>query len=152
MRWTATVLESHLAYPILGYFRSSHDSESWIATLGALLDAAALARTVVDDRTLRGHATLYIDIGAHAMDDLSRYYQLDMPGAAGIEREEFDAARDRLRLAGIPVLEDPTCWEDFGIIRSRYAASLGAMAHFWGIPPAMWIGDRSALPHRGTDA
>src|ERR1700730_17992056 len=30
MRWSAEVLESHLAYPILAYFRSSHDNESWI--------------------------------------------------------------------------------------------------------------------------
>ncbi len=152
LTWTATVLESHLAYPILGYFRSSHDRESWIATLGALLDASALARTVVTDVALRAHATLYLDMGAHAIHDLAGYYKLDVPGAAGIEREEFDSALGRLREAGLPLRDDGAGWEEFGRIRSRYAASLQAMAHFWAIPPAMWIGDRSALPHKGATA
>jgi len=31
--WCASVLESHLSYPLLAYFRSSHDRESWIATV-----------------------------------------------------------------------------------------------------------------------
>ena len=41
-RWAAEVMESHLAYPMLAYFRSSHDDQSWIGTLGTLLDAATL--------------------------------------------------------------------------------------------------------------
>jgi hypothetical protein len=151
LTWTATVLESHLAYPILGYFRSSHDRESWVATLGALLDASALASTVVDDRAIRAHASLYLEMGSHAIHDLAGYYRLDVPGEPGIERAEFDAALERLRDAGLPIAESvETCWTEFGRIRSRYAASLQAMAHFWAIPPAMWIGDRSALPHGMT--
>jgi voltage-gated potassium channel Kch len=147
--WTAALLESHLAYPVLGYFRSSHDNESWVATLGALLDAGALARTVIDDPRLRGFATLYLDMGGHAVRDLAGYYKVDVPGDPGIERSEFDAARERLREAGLPVIDGDASWEAFGRIRSRYAASLQAMAAFWAIPPAMWIGDRSALPHGG---
>jgi hypothetical protein len=145
--WSATVLESHLAYPILGYFRSSHDRESWIATLGALLDAAALASTVVADRPLRAHATFFLDMGGHVVHDLAKAYHLEAPGAAGIERAEFDIARDRLRAAGLTVLEGDEIWTDFCLIRSKYVESLQAMAHFWAIPPAMWIGDRGNVPH-----
>src|SRR5256886_2744716 len=38
--WMAAVLESHLAYPILFYFRSSHDNEAWLNSFGAVMDAA----------------------------------------------------------------------------------------------------------------
>ena len=40
--WMAAVLESHLAYPILFYFRSSHDNEAWLNSFGAVMDAATL--------------------------------------------------------------------------------------------------------------
>src|SRR5499425_1421022 len=32
-RWSAELLESHLSYPVLAYFRSQHDNQSWIASL-----------------------------------------------------------------------------------------------------------------------
>src|SRR5438132_1895111 len=36
-KWSAAVLESHLAYPILIYFRSSHDNEAWLNSFGAVM-------------------------------------------------------------------------------------------------------------------
>jgi hypothetical protein len=41
-RWAAEVLDTHVAYPLLGFFRSSHDNLSWISALGTVLDAASL--------------------------------------------------------------------------------------------------------------
>ena len=46
--WSAEVLDSHLAYPILAYFRSSHDNDSWISSLGAVMDAATLVLTTIE--------------------------------------------------------------------------------------------------------
>src|SRR4029079_19535049 len=40
-RWAAEVLESHLSYPVLSFYRSQHDNQSWVVTLTALLDTAA---------------------------------------------------------------------------------------------------------------
>ena len=39
--WSAQLLESHLSYPVLAYFRSQHDNQSWIASLTAILDACS---------------------------------------------------------------------------------------------------------------
>ncbi|GJG87317.1 hypothetical protein tb265_24980 [Gemmatimonadetes bacterium T265] len=41
-QWAAELLESHLSYPMLGYYRSQHDNESWLAALTTVLDACAL--------------------------------------------------------------------------------------------------------------
>ncbi len=41
-RWAAELLESHLSYPMLAYYRSQHDNESWLAALTAVLDGCAL--------------------------------------------------------------------------------------------------------------
>ena len=40
--WAAELLESHLSYPMLSYYRSQHDNESWLAALTTVLDACAL--------------------------------------------------------------------------------------------------------------
>ncbi len=41
--WSAELLESHLSYPSLGYFRSQHEHQSWVAALTTILDACARA-------------------------------------------------------------------------------------------------------------
>lgn len=41
-RWAAELLESHISYPVLAYFRSQHDNQSWLSALATVLDASAL--------------------------------------------------------------------------------------------------------------
>src|SRR5262249_13983546 len=41
-RWSAGLLESHLSFPLLAYFRSQHDNQSWVAALTTILDVCAL--------------------------------------------------------------------------------------------------------------
>ena len=41
-RWSAELLESHLSYPVLAFFRSQHTNQSWLAALTAILDTCAL--------------------------------------------------------------------------------------------------------------
>lgn len=141
-KWSAEVLDSHLAYPLLAYFRSSHDNESWISALGAVLDAATLVLTTVVDAP-RGPAQLMFSIGRHAVEDLGRFFRVDGGREAGVERYEFDEARERLAAAGYTLLGPEESWVAFATIRSQYAGSLNAMARWWAAPPTQWIGDRS---------
>jgi len=142
--WAATVLESHLAYPILAYFRSSHDDESWIGTLGALLDAATMVITLTDS-PLVGQATLMHMAGAHLVRDMAHYFRISETGEIGIERWEFDQACATLRDAGWSITGGDEGWERFSRYRVKYAGALNRMAQFWAIPPSRWIGDRSAI-------
>jgi len=41
-RWAADLLESHLSYPVLCYYRSQHKNQSWLTALTAVLDASVL--------------------------------------------------------------------------------------------------------------
>ena len=144
MRWSAAVLENHLAYPILAYFRSSHDSESWIAALGALLDASTLRITLVSDGTV-GHAKLFGEMGRHAVNDLANYFNFKADRFPGVERAEFDVARERLAAAGLTVRDADDAWRSFVALRTEYATPLNEMAAHFRIPPALWVGDRSML-------
>jgi hypothetical protein len=144
--WIAQILETHLAYPILVYFRSTHDEISWIATMGTILDASTLAITTLDIPR-KGEATIVNRLGRHFVDDFSRYFRLPSAAMVGIERSEFDRAYDRLADVEIPLREREQAWRDFGEMRSTYAIQLNLVARYWRIPPSQWIGDRSVLAH-----
>jgi hypothetical protein len=143
-RWISEVLETHLAYPILGYFRSSHDDESWVGTLGAILDASTLLITTVDLDN-RGQAELTLRAGVHLVHDLAHYFRLPAGEEAGVEYDEFFAAYRSLRELGVPLYPLEDAWPAFAAKRATYAMPLDAMARWWRIPPARWIGDRSRV-------
>ena len=150
-RWSASVLESHLAYPILMFFRSTHDHESWVSAIGAILDATTLLLTTVEGGP-RGQATATRGIGAHLVEDIGRSFGFiadGVPaGGPGIERDEYENARDRLRAAGYVLLPDADAsWQDFARLRAEYAGPLNALARYLDVPPAQWIGDRSFVRH-----
>src|SRR5260370_36946442 len=67
--WAAMVLESHLAYPLLIYFRSSHDNEAWINSFGAVVAGAVLFSITVDDDRV-GPADLMLRVGTDLVDDV----------------------------------------------------------------------------------
>ena len=72
-RWSAELLESHISYPLLCYFRSQHTNQSWISALTAMLDASALLIAGV-----RGHearqAQLTFAMARHAVVDLAQIF------------------------------------------------------------------------------
>ena len=149
--WSAQVLESHLANPILAYFRSSHDNESWVSAIGAMLDAAVLVLTTVED-VERGPAKVLYGVASHMVEDFSWFFNFSHRHEVGIERFEFDQACDRLAEAGFTLTDRDIAWVKFSKLRSVYAVPLNEMGRYWSIPPALWIGDRSYLPHRGGGA
>lgn len=144
--WSAEMLESHVAYPILMFFRSSHDNESWVSALGAILDAATLVETTTRD-VPSGQAQMTRSIGAHVVEDLARFLRVPRTTAVGIELAEYEQARERLHAAGYALGPAEQGWRDFQSARAPYAGDLNALATFFAVPPALWIGDRTAVPH-----
>jgi len=150
--WTASVMESHLAYPVLIMFRSSHDYESWVGTLGTLMDAASLVISTLDPNHLenpnsRGQARILYNLGRHLAHDFAAYFNqhATVSQEAGIERFEFDAACEHLRAAGYVLRESDEAWPEFERLRSAYGPQLNAMARWLRTPPLQWIGDRSRI-------
>jgi hypothetical protein len=146
-RWSAMVLESHLAYPLLIYFRSSHDNEAWVNSFGAVMDAAVLVISTVDEES-EGPARLMFKVGTHLVEDMSWVFQFKSSNEAIVERDEYNVALERLTKAGYRIKDHEGGWKRFVELRSKYAATLNHMSQWLVIPPAQWIGDRSYLPHR----
>ncbi len=154
--WSARVLQSHIAYPILPFFRSSHDRESWINSLGAVLDAATLLISTVErspncgDQPL-GAAKLMVRLGTHTLIDLGHYFGFRFEEAnkqhphPGVERAEWEHARRQLERSGFELREAEEAWKLFVKHRSPYAPYLNELAKHFAAPPTLWIGDRSSI-------
>jgi len=141
-KWAAEVLDSHMAFPILAYFRSSHDNESWVSALGAVLDATTLVTTTIRGGP-HGPAKMMFAMGRHLVEDLARFFRIESDHDPGVERYEFDQARERLAGAGWSLLGPEESWVAFSRLRAQYAVALNNMAKWWAAPPTQWIGDRS---------
>lgn len=69
-RWCAELLESHLSFPLLGYYRSQHDNQSWLAAVTTMLDTCALILAGVKAGDAY-RAQLTFAMARHAVVDLS---------------------------------------------------------------------------------
>ena len=151
-RWAVEVLDSHVAYPLLGYFRSSHDDLSWISAVGTVLDAASLILTTIEGLP-RGEAKLFKRLGTHLVEDIYNLgFRTDDPTT--LARSDFEAACDRLMAAGYTLAPRDQAWPMFEAARATYAPRLESMARYWATSATSWRGDPVGLRrplHRSDD-
>ena len=107
-RWSAQLLESHLSYPVLAYFRSQHDNQSWISALTAILDACALTISGVEDVCAR-QAQLTFAIARHAVADLCQVFSAApvAPPEDRLPAETLRMIRETLAQHGTTLISTP---------------------------------------------
>jgi hypothetical protein len=105
--WTAELLESHLSYQVLCYFRSQHENQSWVAALTAILDFSALWQA----SKATGHtwqARRVYAMGRHALGDLSQVLRaaprFDVPDR--LSEPEFAALVEAMKSTGMQIDAD----------------------------------------------
>jgi hypothetical protein len=134
--WCAEVIHTHQAFPILAFFRSTDGDNDWLSSLGAVLDAAALAAVAAGEGP-RGEAALLLVTGGRLVDDLCRIFRLrPVAGPLAREEEEFAGVLRRLAAAGWPVRgdEEGSARRRFAELRSGYAPGVTALAAHFGVP------------------
>jgi ion channel len=139
-RWSAELMESHLSYPVLAYFRSQHDNQSWVAALTAILDTCALLKVAIDGACER-QAQLTFAISRHAVADLSQVFGTP-PKTMPYERlpaEVWEKMRDTLALDGLQLTDTGDAREKLAAVRNTYEPYIYALASYLNqtLPP--WI-------------
>ena len=145
-RWSAEILETHISYPILCYYRSQHDNQSWLSGLVAVLDACALLITTVEGPVSR-QAQLTFAMGRHALLDVGHVFHLEKANetlppeltADRLPKETFyrlcDAMGDmHMRLCG-----DPAAQNRLAAIRTLYEPHAQSLADFLKMPLPLWV-------------
>jgi len=95
-RWAADLLESHLSFPVLSYYRSQHDNQSWLAALAVVLDTSAVLLAIGDRKSKFGAQMTYA-MGRHVSVDLSLVFGLP-PSPADAERVTTEELNPLLEL------------------------------------------------------
>jgi hypothetical protein len=147
-RWVADIAETHASYPWLLAFRSSRPRRSWLVSIIAVLDAAALFLALSPSRAPT-EARYVLRTGFIALADLA-----EVSGATvdrdpkpddpiSLTRAEFDEALALLQRAGFPFERDPdTAWTHFRGWRVNYERAAYALASVVTAVPAPWSGER----------
>jgi hypothetical protein len=144
-RWSAEILESHISYPILCYYRSQHDNQSWLSALVAILDTCALLIAIVEGTAAR-QAQLTFAIARHALIDLGHVFNLEKKAAAVRPAEadrlppaEFAKLCDALGDLHMRMCGDSDAAQRLHTLRSLYEPHANALADYLKMPLPTWI-------------
>ena len=126
-RWSADLLESHLSYPVLAYFRSQHENESWLAALTTVLDVSALA-LVGTDGISTWQAWRTFAISRHALVDLAQVLHIEpaVPPEPRLSDDDADTLRRLLQGAGVELSSDAI--ERLRPLRGKYEPYIYALS------------------------
>jgi len=138
--WSAEVLESHLSYGALSFFRSQHSNQSWLGALTTILDASAIVLTGVD-RLRAEQARLTFAMARHAVVDLAQLLNApyDPHAPDRLPPAELAHLRQTLLDRGVTLRSDAQAEEKLNSLRSLYEPYAIALARrlFITLPP--WI-------------
>jgi hypothetical protein len=142
-RWAAELLESHISYPLLCYFRSQHTNQSWLAALTAVLDTCALIVASVGDRTGR-QAQLTFAMARHALVDLSQVLGLRpiAPDEDRLPDKSFRQLHDLLCQVGVRVARDDASQLRLREMRALYEPYAESLSRYLGMTMPPFVSER----------
>ena len=139
-RWAAEILESHLSYPVLIFYRSQHSNQSWLAALTVVLDATALVIAGID-QIGKQQALRTFKMARHAVVDLAQVVNAhyDPQAVDRLSPEDLAAIRAQLAQKGLQLRQGPEVDAKLADLRSLYEAYVHAIARNLFIPLPLWI-------------
>jgi Ion channel len=141
-RWSAELLESHISYPLLCYFRSQHNNQSWLSALTAILDASALLISGVRGPEAR-QAQLTFAMARHAVVDLAQGFSLrpviDAPDR--LPPELYRKLFDLMCESGVNVCHDNFSGGRLREMRVLYEGYVEALSRYLSMPLPPWLAE-----------
>lgn len=139
-RWAAEVLESHLSYPVLSFYRSQHSNQSWLGALTVILDATALVIAGIDGVSTE-QAKWTFKMARHAVVDLAQVVNArhDPNAPDRLSSEDLSLIRTQLTDKGLRLRTDAEAESKLGQLRMQYEPYAIAMARNLYIPLPPWI-------------
>jgi hypothetical protein len=132
-------MESHLSYPVLCYFRSQHDNQSWLAAFTAVLDVSALL-IAYGEGIAKWQSQLTFAIARHAVADLSEVLRVPPQPPAVDRLPPKDVVQVRNLL--IECRASSKCGEagdkKLHELREMYEPYLNALSHRLLMPLPTW--------------
>jgi hypothetical protein len=143
-RWAAEILESHISFPVLSFYRSQHDNQSWVAALTVILDASALVISGVPG-PVRSQAYLTFAMARHVAVDLCQAVVAPPvdPPEDRLTPDRLRALRESLREAGLELADGGAAAHRLAELRGMYEPFVQALSSrfLMPLPPVMAEGE-----------
>jgi hypothetical protein len=144
-RWTAELMETHVSLPVIAYYRSQHQNQSWVAALTTILDVCALILAGLEPGPARP-ARMVFAMARHAAVDVSRAFGLKPRPVEPTRLRAIDLARLReaLGVADPSLVAVPEVDAKLGRLRQMYEPYMTALGEFMMMPLPMLVASEEA--------
>ncbi len=136
--WAAELMETHLSYPILGYYRSQHVNQNWLAALTAMVDVAAFVTAVEADGENEA-AEITFAIGRHALADLSLQYRVKYGEAERLSDADFDRLYSAVEEAASSPVGREEARRRLTELRGAYEPKAQGLANWLALDLPPWL-------------
>jgi hypothetical protein len=130
-KWSAELVESHLSYPMLSFYRSQHPNQNWLAALAAITDCCVIVMVGLRD-VPAFQAKMTFAMARLAMVELCRVFHLSpIPHSEDrIVHGDFQALDAQLSASGLAWLDPPAAHHKVAEFDATYEPFLQALAKF----------------------
>jgi hypothetical protein len=145
--WTAEVMETQLAYPIIGWFRSQHVNQNWLAALTTVVDACAFSMAFAPSRSVGAEMTFAI--GRHALSDLAFTYRARVEDgeADRLSDGDLDRLMSQLRSTGLELSDTEEARAKLAKLRRGYESNAIAIAERLALALPGWLPGEDAIEY-----
>lgn len=126
--WSAELLESHISYPMLSYYRSQFLNQSWLAAMASIMDSCALIMVGIEGvRTFQ--ARMSFSVARLAIAELSRILGVEQValGNSRLATEDFARMKNELDESNLRFVE-ADAEVRLAQFRATYEPFLGGLA------------------------
>ena len=152
-RWSAELLESHLSYPVLTYYRSQHERQSWLAALTTILDVCALLMAGFEGITVPNSRFTFA-MARHAAVDLAQTFGTPPtnPKLSRLAPSDFERMRDALAEVGLQFGNEEEAQKRLYELRLIYEPFVNALAEHLLVNLPPWISATKTVDDWQTSA
>jgi len=136
--WSSELLESHISYPAVAFFRSQHQRQSWVSALTTILDLSALIEVgIAGVPTWQAHVTFAM--ARHAAVDLTQVLHVDPVAAADrLSDRDVEEVRRQMESAGLRPTRSPDADRRLRELRRMYEPYVSGLAGALMMPLPLW--------------
>jgi hypothetical protein len=137
--WCSELLESHISYPLVAFFRSQHQRQSWVSALAAILDVSALVVVGIEGLpTWQAHVTFAI--ARHAAVDLTQVLRARPDVAANrLSQGDLEQVRRQLEDVGLHPNRSPEADAQLAELRRSYEPFVVGLGRSLMMPVPSWF-------------
>jgi hypothetical protein len=136
--WAAELMETHLSYPLLSFYRSQHVNQNWLAALTAMVDVAAFVKATAPEGEIEA-ADVTFGIGRHALADLAHQFGLRPIPVDRLSDVDFDDLFSIVERSASDHVDRETARSRLDELRSEYEPNAQTLASMLALELPPWF-------------